>query len=255
MPRVYFTGRKKIPQNNVSVIFRSGPPPEFEAAVDLSRLRRSLPPTAKVVIEAYHNTVLQRFDLGTVADCRPRDSLRLSSFDDWDRPRFRVRVVGDGERAGIILASCERVDAVEPEAGADGGRSMLKLYPKPDTEMNGELWKVADIGGYQLWYNKDVASVASGIKSKRPDVLGLILPAALREILARTHLWENISAEPDEWTAFAQQISGEPFPSGQDGEAASKEDVEEWIDRAIGTFCRSRARFVERIAAIQEVGP
>ena len=256
MPRIFFTGRRKIARSDVSVLFRPGRPPEFQATIDLSKHHRKLPETAKVFVEAYHNTMLQRFDFGTVADCRPRDALSLTNFDEWDRPHFRVLVVGGGEDPGVLLAACDHVDVVEPEMTYAGGRSMLKLFPKPDREMHGELWKIAQIGGaYQLWYNQDIPRFAAGIKSKHPDVLGMILPAAIREILARTHLWGEVSVEQTEWTGFATTICGEGPPVGEDGASPSTDDIADWIDHAIAAFCRNRARFVERIAAMEEPQP
>lgn len=249
MPRVYFTGRKKIARNEVSLHFRRGNPPEFEAKIDLSRYHRALPKTAKVFIEAYNNTSIQRFDFGTVADCRPRESLRLTNFDEWDDPYFRLRVVAVESQPGTILASCEHIDSIIPEAGGDGGKSLLKLYPKPNEMMQGELWKIQGVGNdFQLWYNKDVERVSHAIKSKFPDTLGLILPAAIREILARTLLWERDSvADPTEWTQFGQTISGIPVPTGEDGNPPSSEDLAEWIDGVVRTFCQDKARFVSRI--------
>ncbi len=254
MPRIFFTGRKKIDRGDVSVLYRPCRPPEFQATIDLSKHSRRLPANARVVVEAFHNTMLQRFDFGTVSDCRPREPLLLTNFDEWDRPRFRVLVIGENPEPGVLLAACDNIDVVEPEMTYSGGRSMLKLFPKPDRDMHGELWKLAEIGGaFQLWYNQDVLRFAAGIKSKNPDILGMILPAAIREILSRTHLWGEVSVESTEWTSFAISLCGEGPPAGAaDGAAPTEKDVEDWIDRVIASFCRNRGRFVERIAAGME---
>ena len=254
MPRLYFTGRKKLAQDQVSLTFRPGQPPEFSASIDFTKNRRTLPPAAKVIVEAYHNTLLQRFDFGTVADCRPRDPLRLTSFDQWDRPRFRVRVVDADGDSGRVLAACDRVSATDPDDPSEGGRSLLKLFPKPNEQMGGELWRVEKVGEvYQLAYNRDVAALERGIKSKEPMMLGLMLPAALREILARETLWGSIDTEErGEWVALAQAISGEPPPAGRDGETPQSEDIESWIDGVVRAFCRNRGRFFERVAQLED---
>jgi hypothetical protein len=253
MPRIFFTGRKKIARKRVSVNFRRGRPPEFDATIDLSQ-HQKLPKTARVFVDAYNPTTVQRFDFGTVADCRPRDSLRLTSFDEWDEPLFRVRAIDVDRDAGAVVALCERIVAVEPEEGAQGGRSMLKLVPKPDHEMGGELWRLVDIGSYQLWYNKDVPRTSAAIKSKNPDVLGLILPAALRDILAREVIWDRDGlAEPTEWTQFAVSICGEPLPTAQHGDPPTEEALASWIDCVVKAFCQNRARFVQRMAEMKEV--
>ena len=253
MPRIFFTGRKKIARKNVAIIFRPGRPPEFEATIDLSKHHRSLRKDARVWVEAYHNTMLQRFDFGTVADCRPRERLSLTHFDEWDRPAFRVLVVAEGRDSGVLLAACDRVNAIDPEMGAEGGRSMLKLYPMPNSSMRGELWRIEHIGGdYQLWYNKDVAVIATGVRSKHPEVLGLIIPAALREILTRERVWREAAGDTTPWTLFGQSVCGESPPSSGDGSETSIEEEQDWIDRVIAAFCRDKARFVERIAATEE---
>ncbi|MEZ5366589.1 MAG: hypothetical protein R2748_30685 [Bryobacterales bacterium] len=254
MPRLYFTGRKKISQEQIAIEFRPGRPPRFTAELDLSRNR--LPPDAKVVVEAYHNTLLQRFDFGTVADCRPRDANQLSAFGEWDQPRFRVRVVDVGRDPGRILASCERVAHVEPNQGGEGGRSLLKLFPRPDAEMGGELWRVESISGsYQLAYNKDAAGLEKQIKGMDATTLGLILPAAMREILARELLWESIGAdEGGEWVALAQTFSGEPVPRALQAEPPTRDDVAAWIESAVQAFCRDRGRFVERMVELEKCG-
>ena len=192
MPRIFFNGKRKIPRDKVSVVLRPGRPPEFVADIDLSHLRRKLPANAQVIVEAYHNTMIQRFDFGTSADCRPRCSLRLTEFDERDRPRFRVRVIDVDKDRGSLLASCERVDAVVPEESSEGGRSMLKLVGMSDREMRGEFWCLKEIGGgYQIWYNKDVREVEKGIKGKSYETLVFILTAALRELLERILLWDE----------------------------------------------------------------
>jgi hypothetical protein len=119
--------------------------------------------------------------------------------------------------------------------------------------MRGELWRLSESGGgFEVWYNKDVKTLATGIKAKDPFVLGLIFPSAVREILARIHLWETISTETLDWTAFAMSLSGEPIPSGDDDGPPSKAEIEEWIDNALERFCRTRGRFVERISAMED---
>ena len=88
-------------------------------------------------------------------------------------------------------------------------------------------------------------------KGKDPEVLGLILPAALRDILGEV-LWEQIQFEPSPWTNFARRVSGEPFPTSEDGNQVSKDQVQEWINNVLNVFCRKRARFVENILASEE---
>jgi hypothetical protein len=124
--------------------------------------------------------------------------------------------------------------------------------------MRGELWRLAEIGGgYQLWYNKDVPPIAAGIKLKLPNILGLILPAAIREILARELLWGEFGTpEPTEWIQFAQAVYGEPPPErGADGETPSEHDREQWIDGVIAAFCETRARFFHRILETEDTTP
>ncbi len=210
MPRVFFTGRRKIRRSDVSIILRHGKPSDFQATIDLSKYAKSLTATASVIVEASHTAASQRFDFGTVADCRPRAPLLLTIFDEAAEPRFRVLVVDNSSEPGVLLAACDSVNAIEASQGASGGRSLLQLVPKPNSTMRGQLWKVAPIGGgFQLWYNRDIPRLASAIKGKNPETLGLILPSAIREILARLHVWDEVDVERNEWTDLAEKVGGE----------------------------------------------
>ncbi|MEZ5395596.1 MAG: hypothetical protein R2724_22665 [Bryobacterales bacterium] len=253
MPRLYFTGRKKISQEQIAIEFRPGRPPRFTAELDLSRNR--LPPDAKVVVEAYHNTLLQRFDFGTVADCRPRDANQLSAFGEWDQPRFRVRVVDVGRDPGRILASCERVAHVEPNQGGEGGRSLLKLFPRPDAEMGGELWRVESISGsYQLSYNKD----APGLENRSRAWMRRRWALSYRRRCARS--WPASSCgNPSAPTRAANGSHWRrPSPANLCRElcrpSRRHDDVAAWIESAVQAFCRDRGRFVERMVELEKCG-
>ena len=66
MPRLNFTGRRKISRNHVTITVSGiGGIESFTAELQLDRY--GFPPTAAVIVEAYRQLELVRFDFGTVA--------------------------------------------------------------------------------------------------------------------------------------------------------------------------------------------
>lgn len=247
MPRVYFTGHRQFHRKDIRLTFHPGEQPSFSAEIDLERYRGVLPDNARVFVEAYHNTMIQRFDFGIISECRPPGNLLLTDFDAWDYPRFRVGIVDTEQDPGRLLCSLERVRAVTEDDHESGGESLLKLRGKPRSEMGGELWCVEDVtGSYELVYNKDLPSLEGRIKGREPLVLGLILPPAVREILFRELMVRNAIPEDSEWVRFGIALAGEPPPERVDDEEAN-ENIESWIDDVVKSFCAQRGQFFERL--------
>lgn len=252
MPTLYFTGRETIDRQDVAVVLQPARPhSSFAARLDLSRYK--LPMEARVWVEGYHNTSHQRFDFGTVGDCRPPDDLRLTRFDPDDRPKFRVKVVIEEGDAGLLLAARDRVEAVVPSEDDSGGQSLLPIRPKGDDAMRGQLWTLYDdgSGGYELWYNKEAPGLRDRIAGEKdPLVLGLIIPPAFRSILERELLHDiRRRNEASEWVRMAADLLGGDMPPPFDSQAeeASRGRIEGWIADATSMLCKTRGRFLDRL--------
>lgn len=252
MPTLFFTGRKTINRNDVSVVLLPGrPQSSFTARLDLSEYK--LPPEARVWVEAYHNTSHERFDFGTVADCRPIDSLKLSRFDPDDRPHFRVKAVLGESESGLLLAARDRIEAVVPADDESGGRSLLPIRPKGDETMQGRLWMLYDdrSGGYELWYNKEAPGLRDRIAAEKdPLVLGLMIPPALQMILER-ELLHDIGHRNDasQWLKLAADLQGGDTPPAFDPDEpdTSRQRIEDWIASAVRILSKTRGKFLERL--------
>ena len=258
MPRLYFTGRRKIPAKHVQLRILRGEPPRFDVNVDLSSVSKKLPANAAVVVEARDSFRLQRFDLGTVADCRPREDLLLDQFADHDNPSFRLRIVDrDGEHP-VLLAACDSIRASHPDDGGDGGESLLPIMWKPNSVMQGELWLLNSCGstGHELWLNRDSAMFKASMLGGElaPLVQGCVIPAAIRGVL-RHELWRvECGGMSPEWRAFANELYSEPPPELRDDadEEEFANEIEDWIDRVVKQFCSQRGRFVSQLEALEQ---
>ncbi|HQZ67597.1 MAG TPA: hypothetical protein PLY87_21050, partial [Planctomycetaceae bacterium] len=108
MPRLNFTGRRKISKNHVNIsVTGIGGIEIFHA--DLQLASYDFPESAAVVIEAFRQLELVRFDFGTVGNLTPPASCRLSEFGTLAGLRFRVKVVSSDEPRGRLLAVCDRI--------------------------------------------------------------------------------------------------------------------------------------------------
>ena len=64
--RLNYTGRRKIPRENIHItLFRNNGVDEFDAVIRLADLE--LPDSARLFVEAYHKSDWMRFDYGTLA--------------------------------------------------------------------------------------------------------------------------------------------------------------------------------------------
>ncbi len=252
MPRIYFTGRRKISARQIQIRILPGDPPPFQADIDLRPNRKKLPDEAYVVLEAFDSFRLQRFDLGTVVDCRPRDDLVLRQFKEHDSLRFRLRVV-DAANHAVLVAACDMIRASRPDDGGDGGESMFPIVWKPDDVMEGELWLLRSSQGlgHELWLNRESAVFKSNVQNGQfaPLVHGCIIPAALRQVLDH----ELRSAEggqiDPEWLGFARAWYSEDPPIDDGEDEGERED---WIDRVVKGYCRKHGRFLEKIKVLEE---
>jgi len=248
MATLFLTGRRKIRRGDVHIRAHvRGDHAHFEAELDLSRYR--LPDAARVFIEAYSNVAFQRYDFGTKEQPYARVETQLTEFEPSDRPQFRVKVVN--AEGAQLLAGVEHLRA--DWGDEQGGRSWLQVVPKPNSQMQGELWRVEHPYGpeWQLWINRDAGQLYSRVNTHDPMVCGLIMPAAFRAVLEHDFI-EN-EGHPDSetpWVRQASRLAGREMPRGEDGDPAFTE-VRQWITEAIGAFSREQ-HFTERVTRMAE---
>jgi hypothetical protein len=246
---LFFTGRKEIANSDVQIRLREtgGDATRFRARIELSRY--SLVGDAVVIVEAYHNTYLQRFQVGTVGALETDRDYELKGLEVGDRPLFRVKVIGSNANAGRLLAAIDKINALtDDDAGGMG--SLLPLIAKSREEMGDEFWRVnftsADEPEPELWINREVNGLYAALQNQDPKLTALIMPEILRRILCG--LVENGVPWTEEgrlgqWLTFAKQFYPEEYEEwdeeDEDDEAskeAARRKRRDWVNEVVKSF-------------------
>jgi hypothetical protein len=170
----------------------------------------------------YHKQIL-----GTVAETqlkKPITSIELAAFPDESEIVFRFKVVDSDKK---LLGE---VDGIRTGERTETERE--PLIPLIPTDLNEELWRV-DISdetvGPRVLVNKRLPN-ASGILTRDPVVLGLILPQIVRQALAFVVTTEQQSQPwAANWISLADRLGHTELPD--DDEA-----VEGWVDDVVESF-------------------
>ena len=236
MPRMNFTGRRRISHSDVTITVTGiGGIELFDAEFRLDRYQ--LPSTALVVIEAWRQLDLLRFEFGTVGTVQPPADRQLSRFGTVSGLRFRLKIVAVDSPRGRLLAVADRI---APTTSHQQSLSRVPLLAVRSQDLGKEIWRLTFADEPLLIVNSRMAQrkqlVASG------EFQSLVLPEVLRSILNRILLVEKIrsSEESDDWTCrwlqFAESLPGV-------GKSPDEDDPEadlDWIDSAVSSFCRWR---------------
>lgn len=193
----------------------------------------SLPVDARVFVEAYRQTVCERFSLNTVASCNTPWIGKLDSFGSPGGVLFRIKVTSQPAPKGLLLAIADRIRPVTDKSPT---RSFLSVLPK---NLGEQAFRVAWDGSDEplLEVNKRLGKEIVHSTEFR----ALAMPAVMQEILTRflviekrTDMGEDSSA-CTHWLNFGTRMAGRkpPEPVGDDEE----EPYLDWIDDAIRGFC------------------
>lgn len=215
----------------------------FTAELRLERYR--FPESAAVIVEAYRQLELVRFDFGTIGDPAPPANCRLSEFGTLTGLRFRVKVVSTEEPRGRLLAVADRINPRFPQQQSLPRVPLLAVRAQ---DLGREVWRLD-------FSDEPLLLVNSRVVPKKPLVESiefqtLALPEILRSILNRILLVEKVRTMDDSndwtsrWLKFAESMPG----VGKAPETENPESDMDWIDAAISSFCRWR-NIDERFAA------
>jgi hypothetical protein len=235
MPRINYTGRKKIKYHDITItIFDRKGILSFEADIDLSDYK--LPLDSPVYVEAYRQTAWMRFEYGTVIHVSPKTDNRLTEFDSLDGIRFRVKVSQNDGTHGKLLAIADKIRPVKPEEG-DADRQCILPVQSHDMEC---IWKV-DYEGDEpiLLINRKAGS--KDIVAKSQEFVSLVYPSVLREVLYKIRD-DNSEWQDDEeswqnkWLKFTTLLPGVgDTPDWLDDETHT---FNQWVDDAVEAFSR-----------------
>lgn len=245
--RINHTGRKKIRQEDarISLHRASEKAAEFEASLKLSSY--GFPPDAAVVIEAYRQTSLMRFDWGTVGFLRLPAERALIDFIPPDGVHFRLKVVDVSNGAGKLLGLAEGISPQAADLPDTPVESLLAVVP---ADLGQEIWRL-DLGNDD---NRPKLCINMNIPNWRTQLQDFhfsayVLPDVLRQILTRV----VTEGRPDDdeaewmraWCEYAESLPGVgPVPD-------DKEQVPSWVENAVDGFCR-RHEFLSRYTRTME---
>ena len=239
MRSINYTGRQKIPRNNIDINLKKNG--TFSAKISLDKM--DLPESAEVSLEAYDRFSLMHFGLGTVGNLMSVQNQCLDNIQRKDGIRFRIKVTETGTEHGKILAYYDNIHTVEKE-------NLDSILRVRRDDLGDQIWNIEfDNEGPLLNLNNRLDSV--GIRElvkKDPLFQSLVFPAIVKEILVRILIIEeNYDLEdPDDWKSkwihFICQIMHQERPPEsrrQGGILENSEDLMNWINNeALPEFCR-----------------
>jgi hypothetical protein len=239
--RLNYTGRKKISRSRVTVrlsIARGGY--AFDIDFDLSGY--DFPGDAKVFVEAYNSASYMRFAFGTVAERRDPKDLRLMEITPRPLPKFRLKVVDQRKRYGLLLGVSDKLIPLRPQEELSNRQSLL---PVDFTDLGDQVWRL-DLSDWPvLELNQRIDAIAEVARSG-DSFLALVYPEIVRRILTEI-LFEHGLTDPgfddSEWTSlwlrYVCALPGVGEPPDDVSEQA-RTLREEWVEEAVQAFCRAR---------------
>jgi hypothetical protein len=240
--RLNYTGRKKISRSKVTVRLSvaGGGTYAFEIEFDLSGY--DFPPDAKVFVEAYNSASYSRFPLGTVAARQEPKDTRLIEMTSRPLPKFRLKVVDQSKRYGLLLGVADKLVPLRPQEEVSNKQSLL---PVDFNDLGDQVWRLDLTDWPVLELNSRIDSIAEVARSG-DSFLGLVYPEIVRQILDEIVINQELTDpgfEDSEWTSlwlrYVCTLPGvsEP-PEGVSEEARTRRA--DWIEGAVQAFCRSR---------------
>lgn len=222
MKRFNYTGRKKVLKEDVKVRLQGDfhEKPIVDLIIDFSDYDFS--PEARVFLEPQWKTRFMRIPVGYAKDTVRANRIVLEEFDDAEDLDFRVKVVD--EQRGLLLGSAENIKPYNKDNELDRNQQSILPVSSADLSECGSLWRIM----YQdqnatLQVERELGNKEQVVRSLL--FKGFILPAAMRQILARiiSEEWDEALSEPEDlstrWLLFAKQLgAGLPERNGEDNE-------------------------------------
>jgi len=231
--RLNYTARQRIRRSDVTIALYqvSSGTTAFDAILRLGEYR--FDEDARVIVEAYRQTSLMRFDLGTVSvPVQPADRT-LSAFESEDEVLFRVRVTATSGRPGLLLGEVDQVRPVAP--GEQPDRRIPLLKPVPG-EIGEEVWRVEFDGPPLLRVSSELPDWKQTVRSDA--FRALVFPEAFRQVLQQILFREDYRRADDladwrsQWLMFASRVPGVGrVPS-------SRDECDDWIEESVAAFAR-----------------
>ncbi len=241
--RLNYTGRKKLSGDHASIALRNDAGGlRFDANIDLSSYK--LDPQALVFVEAYRQTAWMRFEFGRVGSrsMPTTEQRRLTLFDVPQGILFRVKVTTDVEPRGKLLAQRDRIRPIQPDEQEQRTPPLIDWKPQ---ELGDELWRVDFSEVPLLLLNKRLTGFEELLAD--PRFKAQVAPAIMRQVLTRFLMIDKNAGSEDEeddpasrWMAFARALPG---VGDVPDDLEKRDEVEDWIDSAVQSFCKGSQTF------------
>ncbi len=238
MPRLNYTGRKKLNRNDISIVVsQKGNHLNFDA--DLSLSKYNLPEDAYVFIEAYRRCLWMRYPFGTISNITKPNNCELNEFDDIEGILFRVKVTDTQHTSGKLLAFADRLKPYKFDELESNRECILPVKSVDDIE---EIWKVEFDNNYPILLINSKAGSRDQICCSK-EFITLVYPAIIRSVL------QYITSNPPEdeendndiwkkkWLLFAESLPGTGKIPEFDLDN-NNEDFDEWVDGVVIAFAR-----------------
>lgn len=244
MKRFNYTGRKKILREDISIRLRGefSEKPIVDVSVELADY--NLSSNSTVFLEGQSKTRFSREVLGKVSSSVRRNAITLEEFDDAEGLSFKVKVTD--EHDGLLKAIAENIRPHDKDNKPDQNHKSILPVASADLSSYGVLWRVDYIEqNATLQIEQELGSKDQVVRSLL--FRGFILPAAMRQILAKivSRRWDYELSDPEDlstrWLLFARQL-------GAESPDVNTDDHEDWLDetvRLISNRINVRSKVVE----------
>lgn len=237
------TGRKLIKKQHVLLGLKGPKEGPREVCISVELKEYKLPGNARIFFEASRQSTWMRFDLGTVAEPRMSEPLKLTELGSAQLTTFRLKIVEAECESGPAARILAQADRISPDAQAD---SLLAIEWNKES-IGDELYRLEIGDPTVLRINEQLFDGRHWTTLTETDAFrSLVLPSILRQILTHTLIIEYPNQEPQGhlalWITLAEKIFGAgacPKIPDDDG-TRDPEEVDTWINRAVEGFCKTR---------------
>ncbi len=252
--RLNYTGRRKISRSKVTARLSTLEAGVYGFDIEYDLTGYGFPGNALVFVEAYNTTSYMRFPFGTVAERVDPKDVRLLDITTRPLPKFRLKVVDQSEKHGLLLGVADKLIPLRPDEDLANKQSLL---PVDFVDLGDQVWRLELSDWPVLELNSRIDSIAEVARSG-DSFLGLVYPEIVRQILREIVISQEQTdpgLDDTEWTSlwlrYVCTLSGvnEP-PEGNSEEAQGRQ--KEWIEEAVAAFCRSRQARRRFESAIQK---
>jgi hypothetical protein len=245
LAQINHTNRLKITRNKVRIqLHKHFTPWQFSVSLDIGDL--NLADDDRIVVEATHSIITERFGHGTVDAPYPVTPLELTELTGRPNIHFRIKVIA-ADGSGLIAAEADQIPVTGSSKSNNQQISILEYDESVDRPLP---WWLDWNGGSLpvLVFNPDVHDVSAFAKSDM--YRGSSAAAVVEQVLTRMCFVDETEDydEDDEqswqtlWLDFIRQLGGDEF-NPQESEPQQKH---EWIAKSVELFA-SRFRPISKL--------